>query len=107
MHTQRIERGAQHILVLVERSGFEAFLYSGANSKRDHMTAAVCGIGVEAFVKDKDQDAILLNPGLLNNGAILFLSHASAVASFTSLVQPVGAVGQSCALWFWFGTTKE
>ena len=65
MHTQRIERCAQHILVLIERRGLEAFLYSGTDSQRHHMPAPVRGIRVEAFIKNQDQDAIPLERGIV------------------------------------------
>ena len=107
MHTQRIERCAQHILVLIERCGFEAFLHSGTDSKRHYMPAAVRGIGVETFIENNNQDAILLESGIIEQRADIVLEPCIGSGELYVLVHPVGAVGQSCALWFWFGTTKE
>src|SRR5579864_4292315 len=63
MHAQRIKRGAQHILVLVESYGLEALLHSGPHGKSNHVSAAVRRVRAEAFVKNQDQNAILLEPG--------------------------------------------
>src|SRR5580765_8925905 len=59
--------------MLIERCGLEALLHSGTDSKRNYMSAAVRGVRVEAFVKDKDQDAILLESGIVEQRSDIVL----------------------------------
>ena len=73
MYAKGIERGAQHVLVLIKRRGLESLSDSRADSKRDYMPAAVSGIRVETFVKDQDQDAILLESGIVEQGPDIIL----------------------------------
>src|SRR5207302_7837879 len=64
MPAQRMSRSTQHILMLIERGGIEAFLYSRTHGKRHYMPPAVRGIGVEPFIENDNQDAILLESGI-------------------------------------------
>src|ERR1051326_4219709 len=73
VYTQRVQRGAQHILVLVKRGGLEALLHSRSHGECDHMSAAVGCVCAEAFIKNQDQDAILLEFGIIEQwGNIVF-----------------------------------
>ena len=92
MHTQSIERGAQHVLVLVERGGLKTFPHSGPHSKRDYMPAAVSGVCIEAFVKDQDQDAILLEPGIVEQRTNIVLEPCVRRCEFDR----VGATRRRC-----------
>ena len=62
---KRIKRSAQHILVLVESGGLEALPDSRPHCKRSYMPAAMRCVGVEAFIKNNNQNAILLEPRII------------------------------------------
>src|SRR6185312_9170528 len=65
VYAQGVERRAQHILVLVKSCGLEAFTDSGTRRQRDYVSSAVRRVGVEAFIENNNQDAILLEFGTI------------------------------------------
>ena len=73
MYTQGIERSAQDILMLIERGGLETFPDPWTYGQRNYMPATVRGVRVEAFIKDKNQDAILLECGTIEQRANIVL----------------------------------
>ena len=89
MYTKCIQRGAQDILVLVESCGLEALLHSRAHGKRNYVPAAVRRVRVEAFVKDKDQNAILLEPRIVEQRPDIVLEPCIRRCQFLG----IGAAG--------------
>src|SRR5438270_10179068 len=60
LDSQRVQRGAQNVLVVVKRRGFKSLLHFWPDHERRHVSAAVRGVRGKTFIEDDDQDSVLL-----------------------------------------------